>query len=178
MVGRHQHAQLPAAKERSKRSPLLSPKTAPVAIFQIFCGGSIYSATLSAVILHHVGRVRPKARQSSCVGTLSKPHWKDSESEAQTAVMKCRRSLAQTSRHCEHTSVAIIWHYKVGQSWRHVIVYKMPLPRLRLQHSSIFPTALLNAKPTGSPLLLHILLNNLTTRLPKAYFRTINNGFR
>ena len=129
LYGRHQRTHFPAAEEKLKRSLLLSPKTAPVAICQIHL---CHHLSLSAEISHQVGTVRKRNDPpvKAVQGTQHKPHWKDSESEAQAAVMECCHSLAQSSRHCEQTSVAFMLPYMVGQSWRHGIVYKMPLPRL------------------------------------------------
>lgn len=120
-----------AAKQRLKDRRYCPSKQRRSRYVRSCCGDSIYSATLSAVILHHVGTVRPKANPPVEVDAQLKPHWKDSESES-TAYRDGLLSLfAQTSRHCEpreHTSVAIIRPCKVGQSWRHAIVYKMLWP--------------------------------------------------
>jgi hypothetical protein len=70
-----------AAKQRLKDRRYCLPKQRRSRYVRSGCRDSIYSATLSAVILHHVGTVRPKANPPVEVDAKLKPHWKDSESE-------------------------------------------------------------------------------------------------
>lgn len=69
------------AKQRLKDRRYCLPEQRRSRYVRSGCRDSIYSATLSAVILHHVGTVRPKANPPVEVDAHLKPHWKDPESE-------------------------------------------------------------------------------------------------